>query len=71
MKYLVILEKGTTSYGAHVPDLPGCVAVGETKEEAVTLIREAIKLHLDALRQDGVAIPPPMSTSEVVEVEAA
>lgn len=71
MKYLVILEKGTTSYGAHVPDLPGCVAVGDTKEEAMTLIREAIEFHIDALRQDGAAIPPPVSTSEVVEVEAA
>jgi predicted RNase H-like HicB family nuclease len=71
MKYLVILEKGATSYGAHVPDLPGCVAVGDTKDEVMTLIREAIEIHLDALRQDGVSIPQPVSTSEVVEVEAA
>ena len=48
-KYTVILEKGASSYGAYVPDLPGCVAVGETKEEAIALIQEAIELHLEDL----------------------
>jgi len=71
MRYLVVLEKGPTSYGAHVPDLPGCIAVGETKEEALTLIREAIELHLEDLKDQGQPIPPPSSTSEVVEVKAA
>jgi predicted RNase H-like HicB family nuclease len=71
MQYLVILEKGPTSYGAHVPDLPGCIAVGDTKEEVLTLIREAIQFHLDDMKQDGEPIPPPSSTSELVEVEAA
>jgi hypothetical protein len=50
MKYLMILEKGATSYGTHVPDLPGCVAVGNTKDEVMTLIREAIEFHIDGLR---------------------
>ena len=71
MKYLVILEKGATSYGTHVPDLPGCVAVGDAKDEVMILIRDAIEFHIDGLRQDGAAIPSPVSTSEVVEVEAA
>ena len=49
MDYVVIVEKGETSYGAYVPDLPGCVAVGETREEAMQLIREAIEFHLEGL----------------------
>ena len=71
MQYLVIVEKGPSSYGAHVPDLPGCVAVGETKDEVLTLIREAIEFHLEGMKQDGEPIPPPSSTGELVEVEAA
>jgi len=71
MRYLVVVEKGPTSYGAHVPDLPGCIATGETKEEALALIREAIELHLEDLKNEGQPIPPPSSTGEVVEVRAA
>ena len=71
MRYLVIVEKGPTSYGAHVPDLPGCIAAGETKEEVLLLIREAIEFHLEDLKQEGQPIPSPASTSELVEVEAA
>lgn len=71
MRYLVVVEKGPTSYGAHVPDLPGCIAAGETKDEALTLIREAIELHLEDLKNQGQPIPPPSSTGEVVEVKAA
>ena len=71
MQYLVVVEKGANSYGAHVPDLPGCIAAGETKEEVLTLIREAIEFHLEGLKQDGQPIPAPASTSELVEVEPA
>jgi predicted RNase H-like HicB family nuclease len=53
MEYLVILEKGDTSFGAYVPDLPGCVAVGETIDEAMQLIREAIEIHIESLRENG------------------
>jgi predicted RNase H-like HicB family nuclease len=53
MRYLVVVEKGSSSYGAHVPDLPGCIAAGETKEEVLLLIREAIEFHLDDLKQGG------------------
>ena len=71
MRYLVVVEKGPTSYGAYVPDLPGCVAAGETKEEALSLIREAIELHLEDLKGEGQPIPVPSSSSELVEIDAA
>jgi predicted RNase H-like HicB family nuclease len=68
---MVVVERGERSWGAHVPDLPGCVAVGETREEVLRLIREAIELHIDGLRQDGLPVPTPSSEGEFVEVEAA
>ena len=71
MKYAVIVEEGDTSFGAHVPDLPGCVAVAETRQEVLELIQEAIEFHLEGLRQDGHPIPPPSSSVEYVEVQAA
>ena len=71
MRYLVVVEKGLTSYGAHVPDLPGCIAAGESKEDVIALIRDAIEFHLEGLRQEGQPIPTPASTSELVEVKAA
>ena len=67
MRYVVVIEKGKTSYGVYVPDLPGCVAVGETREEAERLIREAIQFHLDGLREEGLPIPEPTSRVEYVE----
>ena len=71
MKYAVIIEKGPTSYGATVPDLPGCAAVGETLEEVETLIREAIDFHIEGLRADGDPVPPPTTICEYVETQAA
>ena len=71
MRYLVVVEKGPTSYGAYVPDLPGCVAAADSREEVLALIKEAIEFHLEGLKEDGEPIPSPASTSEVVEVEAA
>ncbi|MGH9451323.1 MAG: type II toxin-antitoxin system HicB family antitoxin [Terriglobia bacterium] len=68
MRYLVILEKGESSFGAYVPDLPGCAVVAETREEALTLIREAIALHVGSLREDGASVPEPISTTEFVQV---
>ena len=68
MEYLVILEQGQTSFGAYVPDLPGCVAVGETKDEAMQLIREAIELHIESLRENGDEVPVPHSIVEKVAV---
>jgi predicted RNase H-like HicB family nuclease len=70
MRYLVIVEKGPTSFGAYVPDLPGCIAVGDTREEVLASIQEAIEFHLEGLKEDGRPIPPPSSSGEVVEVAA-
>jgi predicted RNase H-like HicB family nuclease len=67
MKYAVVVEKVERNYEAYVPDLPGCVAVGETKEEALQLIKEAIELHLESMREEGVSIPEPSSTVEYVQ----
>ena len=71
MQYLVVVERGPTSYGAHVPDLPGCIAVGQTREEVLSLIREAIAFHIEGLKEEGLPIPEPSSTGELVEVVAA
>ena len=69
MKYTVIIEKGPTSYGAYIPDLPGCVAAGDTREEVISLIREAMADHVDLMIKHGEAIPEPASTALEVEVE--
>lgn len=69
MRYLVVLEKGPTSFGAHVPDLPGCIAVGKSKQEALTLIREAIEFHLEGLKLEGQPVPAPASSGELVDIE--
>jgi predicted RNase H-like HicB family nuclease len=71
MKYVVIIEKGPTSYGAYVPDLPGCIAVGETREEAEELIREAIEEHLAILKASGDPVPQPTSAVTYVDAPAA
>jgi predicted RNase H-like HicB family nuclease len=71
MRYMVVVEKGKESYGAHVPDLPGCIAVGQSREEVLKLIREAIELHLEGLKDAGEPVPMPSSMSEYVDVDAA
>jgi len=71
LEYLVVIEKGEKSYGAYVPDLPGCVAVGETRREVLKLIREGIELHIEAMREAGETIPPPISKSELIKIRAA
>lgn len=70
MRYAVVIEKGESSYGAYVPDLPGCIAAGETRDEVVTLIQEAIAFHIEGLRADGCAVPSPSSSIEFIEVAA-
>jgi predicted RNase H-like HicB family nuclease len=68
MRYAILIEKGPASYGAYVPDLPGCVAVGETAAEAKKLIAEAVPLHLEGLRKDGWPIADPATECEYVKV---
>lgn len=67
MKYTVLIERGPTGYGAYVPDLPGCVAAAATEDEARRLIREAITLHLEGMREDGDPVPPPVTSAVLVE----
>ena len=70
MRYMVVVEQGPNSFGAYVPDLPGCVAVGESKQEVLQLIQEAIEFHLEGLKDEGASVPQPHSCSEFVEVHA-
>lgn len=71
MQYTVVLEKGDSSYGAFVPDLPGCIAAGKTKDETVKLIKEAIEFHIEGLKEEGEIIPKPHCDFTHVEVNAA
>jgi predicted RNase H-like HicB family nuclease len=68
MSYVVVIERGSNSFGAYVPDLPGCAVVAETREEALDLMRQAIQIHLDGLREAGDPIPEPVSSTELVQV---
>ena len=71
MKYLVVVERSENGFGAYVPDLPGCVAVADTREEVVTLIQESIEFHIEDLKESGDPVPQPTSQSELVDVHAA
>jgi predicted RNase H-like HicB family nuclease len=70
MKYAVLYEKTATGYSAHVPDLPGCVAAGDTLEETEQLMREAIEMHLEGMREDGDSIPEPSTIANYITVLA-
>ncbi len=71
MRYAIVVERSPTSFGAYVPDLPGCVAVAETRDEVVRLIREAIEFHLEEMQSEGLLVPEPASSAEYVEVAQA
>jgi predicted RNase H-like HicB family nuclease len=71
MKYIAIIEKGPKSYGAYVPDLPGCVAAAKTSAAVRKLIREAIRIHIADLRERGLPIPKPTTESEAVTLRVA
>ncbi|MDX1421071.1 MAG: type II toxin-antitoxin system HicB family antitoxin [Rubricoccaceae bacterium] len=71
MQYAVVIEREGDSFGAYVPDLPGCIAVGESEEEVRILIREAIAFHLDGMREDGDPILPPCAHVEYVVIATA
>jgi predicted RNase H-like HicB family nuclease len=70
MKYAVIIERGLENFGAYVPDLPGCVAVSKSSEEVVQLIREAIELHIQGMKEDGLSVPLPSSSVKYIEAAA-
>jgi predicted RNase H-like HicB family nuclease len=67
MTYTVLFEKGPTSYGAYIPDLPGCVATAKTRRQVEKLIKGAMAMHLRGMREDGDPIPKPTITAAVVE----
>jgi predicted RNase H-like HicB family nuclease len=66
-RYAVVIEKAQANYSAYVPDLPGCVATGETVAEAEKEIREAIRFHIEGLQADGIAVPAATSIAEYIE----
>ena len=70
-RYAVVIEKTSMGYGAYAPDLPGCVAAGDTIEETGRLIREAIEFHLEGMRAHGDPVPEPTTVAQYVEVPAA
>ena len=70
MRYTIVVEKGPANFSAYVPDLPGCVAAADTEEETVELMREAIALHIDDMRERGEPIPKPSSFAREIELPA-
>lgn len=70
MRYAIVIENAGPNFSAYVPDLPGCVATGTTVQEVEREIREAIELHLEGMREDGLPIPPPSSSVQYVDVVA-
>ena len=71
MEYLVIIEEGPSNFSAYVPDLPGCVAAAETREETLASMQEAMEFHIEEMKASGEDVPPPTSHSELVKVRAA
>ena len=67
MRYAVVIEKIGGSFGAYVPDLPGCIATGHSVDEVENLIREAIELHIEGMREDGDLPPPPNAVTLMVD----
>jgi predicted RNase H-like HicB family nuclease len=67
MRYAVVIERANQNYSAYVPDLPGCIATGATVAEVETEIGEAIRLHVEGLQEDGLAVPAPSAIAEYIE----
>jgi predicted RNase H-like HicB family nuclease len=67
MRYAIVIEKAGENYSAYAPDLPGCIATGDTAREAEDAMREAIRFHIDGLIEDGLPVPPAQSTLAYVE----
>ncbi|HBI44050.1 MAG TPA: hypothetical protein DDY78_14540 [Planctomycetales bacterium] len=67
-KYAIVVERAERNYAAYVPDLPGCVATGVTVEETERHLREAIELHIEGMREDGLEVPDPSSIVDYLEI---
>jgi predicted RNase H-like HicB family nuclease len=70
MRYAIVIEKAEGNFSAYVPDLPGCVATGHTLKQVESEIRQAIELHIEGMREDGLAIPVPASTVDYIDIAA-
>lgn len=68
MRYAIVIEKVGQNYGAHVPDLPGCVATGDTVEDVERSIRKAIKMHIEGMLEDGMPVPPATSIARYIDI---
>jgi predicted RNase H-like HicB family nuclease len=71
MKYLLVLEPGARNWSAYFPDVPGCIATGRTREETIERARQALRMHLAGLREDGLQAPESVTTAVEVEVASA
>ena len=69
MRYTIVIERAPENYAAYVPDMPGCIATADTREEVVREIRQALQSHIQCLREYGEPVPEPSSTAEVVDVD--
>ena len=69
-RYLVIIEESTTGFSAFLPDLPGCIATGATRDDVEKAMKEGVEFHLESMRESGEPVPPPRSTAVYVEVAA-
>lgn len=67
MEYLVVIEKAESNYAAYLPDLPGCVATGETPEAVMDAIKKAVEMHLRGMREDGMTIPSPSARADYLQ----
>ncbi len=70
MRYAIVIERAGSNYGAYVPDLPGCIATGDSVAETEAAIRTAIEMHIEGMQEDGLPIPPGAARAEYVEVGA-
>jgi predicted RNase H-like HicB family nuclease len=71
MKYLIVIEQTQTGFSAYSPDLPGCIATANTREDVEREMKGTIAFHLDGLKAEGMPIPPPNSSSSYIEIPAS
>ncbi len=69
-RYFVIIEESSTGFSAFLPDLPGCIATGATRDDVETRMKEGVEFHVEVMRESGEPVPPPRSTATYVEVAA-
>ena len=70
MRYTIVIEQTPRNFSAYVPDLPGCIATGATRDDVIRQIREAMEFHIEGMREQGEPVPEPQCTAAIVEVAA-